>query len=63
MRLIWPMPYIAQWLEAHPFKDEKEAPVWLKLNGKLDALEYGAIRMQLKKIAARAGEKLEVARS
>ena len=54
VRLIWSMPYIAQWLEVHPLREEREAPLWIKMNTR-EMLEYSAIRMQLQKIARRAG--------
>ena len=54
VRLIWSMPYIAQWLETHPLREEREAPLWIKMNTR-EMLEYSAIRMQLRKIARRAG--------
>ena len=54
VRLIWSMPYIAQWLEAHPLREEQDAPLWIKTNTR-EMLKYNAIRMQLRKIARRAG--------
>ena len=54
VRLIWSMPYIAQWLEAHPLREEQDAPLWIKMNTR-EMLKYNAIRMQLRKIARRAG--------
>lgn len=55
VRLIWSMPYIAQWLEVHPLREDRDAPLWIKVNGKPEMLEYPAIRIQLQKIAKRAG--------
>lgn len=55
VRLIWSVPYIAQWMEVHPLREDRNAPVWIKMQGKRDMLEYAAIRMQLQKIAKRAG--------
>ena len=54
VRLIWSMPYIAQWLETHPLREERDAPLWIKMNTR-EMLKYNAIRMQLRKIARRAG--------
>jgi len=55
VRLIWSMPYIAQWLEVHPLHEDRGAPLWVKVNGAPEALDYAAMRMQLQKIAKRAG--------
>jgi len=55
VRLIWSMPYVAQWLEAHPKQEDRNAPLWTKLDGTPGALDYAAMRMQLQKIAKRAG--------
>jgi site-specific recombinase XerD len=54
VRLIWSMPYIAQWLEMHPRREERDAPLWIKMSNPQEALKYNAIRMQLQKIAERA---------
>jgi integrase/recombinase XerD len=58
VRLIWSMPYLSQWLEAHPQRDDRTAPVWIKKDGK--ALEYAAMRAALREIAKRAGIKKKV---
>jgi integrase/recombinase XerD len=55
VRFIWATPYLTQWLEAHPFQDQKDAPLWVNLRGRGTQLRYDAIRMQLQKIAKRAG--------
>ncbi len=55
VRLIWSMPYIAQWLEVHPRREEREAPLWIKASDPQELLRYDAMRMQLQKIANRAG--------
>ena len=53
VRLIWSTPYISQWLEIHPKRNDKKAALWLKSNG--DEMNYGTIKTQLRKIAKRAG--------
>ncbi|MGC9444517.1 MAG: tyrosine-type recombinase/integrase [Candidatus Methanospirareceae archaeon] len=58
--LIWSMPYISQWLEAHPLREDREAPVWVSKGKKKRELDYDAIRVQLQKIARRAGVKKRV---
>jgi integrase/recombinase XerD len=55
VRLIWSMPYIAQWMEAHPQKQRRDAPLWVKMQGDRGGMDYQAIRMQLQKTADRAG--------
>lgn len=57
VRLIWSMPYIAQWLEAHPRRSEREAPVWVKMSG--EAMIYNAINKQLHALYRRASEKYQ----
>jgi integrase/recombinase XerD len=54
VRLIWSMPYIAQWVEAHPKREERDAPLWVSMHGGLWTLDYNAVRLQLQKIARRA---------
>ena len=54
VRLIWSMPYIAQWLEMHPRREERDAPLWIKMSNPQEALNYNAVRVQLQKIAERA---------
>jgi hypothetical protein len=39
-RLIWSMPYVAQWLEMHPRHEEREAPLWVKMSNSQEAF-YG----------------------
>jgi site-specific recombinase XerD/ribosomal protein L40E len=62
IRLVASVPYLAQWLDAHPLKHNRNAFVWLSLQRNLNIerngnkpMEYDALRMQLKKIAKRAG--------
>ena len=58
VRLIWSVPYLAQWLETHPQREDRIAPVWVNQNG--EASKYPAIRAQLIAIAKRAGIKKKV---
>jgi integrase/recombinase XerD len=57
VRLIWSMPYIAQYLETHQLRSDKNAPFWYGNHG---AFNYEAMRAQLKKIAKRAGVQKKV---
>jgi integrase/recombinase XerD len=52
VRLIWSMPYLAQWLVQHPDHEDREAPLWVKKNGEL--LSYDAINKQLHRFGERA---------
>ena len=52
------MNYLKDWLKDHPNQKNPEAPLWFnfaKKTEKLEAMQYGAIRMQLNKISKKAG--------
>lgn len=54
VRLISSVPHLSAWLAAHPRRDDRKAPLWLDTqHGGI--LQYDALRMQLQKIAKRAG--------
>jgi integrase/recombinase XerD len=54
VRIIFASPYLSQWMAAHPLRDHREAPLWVSpTNNKM--MSYAAIRVQLQKIAKRAG--------
>lgn len=59
LRLVSSTPYLATWLENHPLKDNKKAPLWINVgntnHGKL--LRYDSIRMQLKRLFEKTGIK------
>lgn len=57
VRIIFSSPYLATWLENHPFRQNPEAFVWVGIGtvGRNAPLQYGAIRMHLKRIAEKAG--------
>jgi integrase/recombinase XerD len=58
VRLIWSMPYLSQWLEAHPQREDRTAPVWVNQYG--EASRYASIRELLRSAAKRAGIKKKV---
>jgi len=62
LRVVFSVPYLSTWLADHPLKDDPEAPLWIKLTGKnrLKQMDYDDIRIQLKKIAKRAGIKKRI---
>ena len=58
VRAVWSVDYLRNWLEDHPGQNNPEAPLWFhfaKKPEKLEAMQYGAIRMQLNKISKKAG--------
>ena len=59
VRLIASTPYLANWLEHHPFKENIESPLWVNLGNKKQTLHmmYPAIRMMLRKLFLKAGVK------
>jgi integrase/recombinase XerD len=54
VRIISASPYLSQWMNTHPLRDNREAPLWVSLTNN-DMMNYFAIRAQLQKIAKRAG--------
>ncbi len=61
VRIIWAVPYLMDWLEQHPLKDNPEAPLWVKIwGGKTEAMNYAAIRKQIQTSAKRAGIKKRI---
>ncbi len=50
VRIIFSSPYLATWLENHPFRANPEAFVWVGIGtvGRNEPMVYGAIRMHLK---------------
>jgi integrase/recombinase XerD len=58
VRAVWSIDYINDWLKVHPGQKNPEAPLWFnfaKKSENLEAMQYGAIRMQLTKISRKAG--------
>ncbi len=62
LRVVYSARYLSEWLSDHPLKDEAEAPLWIKLTGRnaMKAMAYDDMRMQIKKIAKRAGIKKRI---
>jgi integrase/ribosomal protein L40E len=60
--LVRSAPYLARWLDAHPLRDQPEAPLWIGdgSRNKGKPLMYGSINMLLRRAAARAGIKKRV---
>lgn len=53
---------IAKWIEMHPRKDDKEAPLWVNLstNYKKEGIRYEGIAQNIKRIAKKAGIKKNI---
>jgi len=62
IRLVFSGPYIAKWLDIHPFRNDPDAPLWVNIGhrnfGK--QMSYGAIRKSIKATAQKAGIKKRV---
>ncbi len=60
--MVYSARYLSEWILDHPLRDYSEAPLWIKLTGKmrLQAVEYKDVQTQLKKIARRAGIKKRI---
>jgi len=59
VRLVTSTPYLTQWLNAHPLRDNRDAPLWVYTD-RPEGMKYQAIRVQLTKIAEKAGIKKRV---
>ena len=53
---------MAKWLEMHPKRDDKEAPLWVNLSSNYDkiGITYQGIRQNLRRIAEKAGVKKNI---
>jgi integrase/recombinase XerD len=66
VRLISSVPYLQQWLEAHPCRKDRNAPLWISTTKDKEGetqhtiLKYDALRLQLGKLAKKAGIKKRV---
>jgi len=58
IRIIASAPYLTDWLNRHPLKDDPEAPLWITRNQ--STMNYVAIRMTLSRIAEKAGVKKKI---
>ena len=61
IRLVNAAPYLIEWINSHPNSNDPEAPLWVSTNvDKVSLMTYDAMRLQLHKIARRAGLKKPV---
>jgi len=59
IRLVSSVPYLAEWLNSHPFRENPEAWLWISLNN-FRRLPYNSLRTVLRVIAEKAGVKKKV---
>ena len=57
IRLLKSIPYLREWLEAHPFKDNPDAPLWIQVEGKHygKPINYAATKQILQRLCRKAG--------
>ena len=59
IRLVSSVPYLAEWMNSHPFRENPEAWLWISLNN-FRRLPYNSLRTVLRVIAEKAGVKKKV---
>ena len=57
IRLISSTPYLSTWINSHPFKEDKQAPVWVNVGtaNHNKPMSYGAMRMLLCNLFKKTG--------
>lgn len=62
VRIVTFSSLVAAWIEMHPRRDDKEAPLWVNLstNYKKEGIRYEGIAQNIKRIAKRAGIKKSI---
>ncbi len=61
IRIVESLPYLMNWLEEHPRKDNPEAYLWVSYyKGNVKPMRYEAMRKQIKKAAEKAGIKKRI---
>ena len=57
VRIISSVPHLMGWINAHPFRDDPGAPLWIKIGtrGRNDSVKYSTVRKLLKDLFAKAG--------
>jgi site-specific recombinase XerD len=56
--ILLSLPYLTQWLNLHPCKEDPSSPLWLQRNGR--PLNYPDVRKRLQDLARKAGVKKKV---
>jgi Site-specific recombinase XerD len=63
VRLVFSTPYILNWLDVHPYRDNPEAPLWItdaRAGGKPRQIEYAGFRKLIRETAAKANIKKRI---
>lgn len=62
IRLISSVPYLAAWIESHPFRDRPEAPLWVKIGStdEDEIIHYNNARRIIKTLAKKANIKKRI---
>ncbi len=62
IRLVSSVPYLAAWIENHPFRDNQEAPLWVKIGAKNqdEIVYYDNARKIIKTLAKKANIKKRI---
>jgi site-specific recombinase XerD/formylmethanofuran dehydrogenase subunit D len=62
LRLVVASPYLANWIENHPLKENREAPLWVLTGnvGKYQPMTYAALAKMIRKVSKLAGIKKDV---
>jgi integrase len=62
VRIIASAPALATWLDNHPMRDDRDAPLWITMGTRDwgEILKYGSCRQMLAKLVKRAGLKKRV---
>jgi len=57
VRVVCSTPYLRTWLNVHPFKDDKDKPLWINLGvrSRNQAMDYDVFRMILSRLFKKAG--------
>jgi len=60
--IIASAPHLLNWINNHPFRDDPDAPLWVGIgsSNKNQPLDYGSVRMMLRRTARKAGLKKAV---
>ncbi len=59
IRLVSSVPYLAEWVNTHPFRDDPEAWLWIS-TATFRRIPYNSLRIILRNIAKRAGVRKKV---
>jgi len=59
IRIIFSTPHLIAWLQSHPLKEDKNAPLWINIGTTRhnSAMKYSAVRQLLRKLFLKAGIK------